>query len=89
MTEETNFDEQRIDTIGPNGNDGLHYKPLTIDFADITTVEQLKDLVAILFTVLSKSTEAVDRLVLDVKYVEAFPELIKIAKFEDVENTTT
>lgn len=88
-TETENFDEQRIDIIAANGNDGLHYSPLVVDLADVTTIEQLKDLVAIIFTVLSKSKEAVDRLVLDVKYVEAFPELLKIAKANDVENTTT
>lgn len=93
MSEETlnGFDEERIDTIGPNGNEGLHYpkEELYIRTEDIKTYDQLKELFILIITSLSRSKEVIDEIVLDNGYIENLPELKKIARKVDGKDITS
>ena len=89
MTDETNFNEERIDTIGSNGNEGLHYPKSKSSFAlkDLGT-EEIKDLLAIMLTILTGNKEIVTDVTLDDDYLANFPALQAISRKENGENTT-
>lgn len=90
MTNEVNnFDEERIDTIGTNGNEGLHYPKPKSSFAlkDLGT-EEIKDLLAIMLTILTGNKEIVTDVTLDDDYLANFPALQAISRKENGENPT-
>lgn len=88
------FDEQRIDTIGPNGNEGLHYEEkevkdsLTIILKEVNTLEQLRELVQIVFTALNGHRDIVTEITAETEYFNTYPNLKAIAKADHGENTT-
>lgn len=89
MTEETNFDEERIDTIGANGNEGLHYPKPQSNFAlDDLDLHGVKELLAILLTINSGNKEIVTDVTLEDEYLENFPALKAISRKEHGQDTT-
>ena len=86
----TEFNEERIDTIGPNGNDGLHYEKdeFIIEFEDIKTVDQLKEVSKMLLTIVSGNRETVTSITLSRGSLESYPNLKDIAKVFHGEDTT-
>ena len=86
----TELNEERMDVIGQNGNDGLHYDQaiLTVRLDDISTTEEMKDLFKLIFTIFNKSPDVVTELTAGTDYFELYPNLKAIAKESHVENTT-
>ena len=88
------FDEERIDNIGPNGNEGLHYEKevselITVRLDDITKIEEVREMFMIIFTVLNRSVDIVTELSAESDYFDAYPNLKAIAKADHGKDITT